>query len=53
MGAGAYMMLEMVDPAVTYLEIVRAALLPAVFYYAALLLIVHFHARRIRVAAGR
>ena len=52
MGAGAYMMLEMVDPAVSYLEIVRAALIPAVFYYAALLLIVHFHARRIRVAAG-
>ena len=52
MGAGAYMMLEMVEPAVTYLEIVKAALIPAAFYYTALLLIVHFYARRIRVAAG-
>ena len=47
MGAGAYMMLELVQPAVTYLEIVRAALLPALLYYAALLLMVDGHARRI------
>ena len=52
MGAGAYMMLEMVEPAVSYLEIIRAALIPAIFYYTALLLIVHFYAKRIRVAAG-
>ena len=52
MGAGAYMMLEMVEPTVTYLEIIRAALIPAIFYYTALLLIVHFYAKRIRVAAG-
>ena len=47
MGAGAYMMLEIVEPAVTYLEIVKAALIPAVLYYMALLLIVHFYAGRI------
>jgi TRAP transporter 4TM/12TM fusion protein len=47
MGAGAYMMLEIVDPPVTYLEIVRAALLPAILYYASLLLLVHFDARRV------
>jgi TRAP transporter 4TM/12TM fusion protein len=47
MGAGAYMMLELVDPPVTYLQIVRAALLPAVLYYLALLFIVHLYARRI------
>ena len=47
MGAGAYMMLEIVEPAVTYLEIIRAALIPAILYYSALLLIVHFHAARI------
>ncbi len=52
MGAGAYMMLEMVEPAVSYLEIIRAALIPAAFYYTALLLIVHFYAKRIRVDAG-
>ena len=46
MGAGAYMMLEIVEPAVTYLEIIKAALIPAILYYTALLLIVHFHARR-------
>ena len=50
MGAGAYMMLEIVEPAVTYLEIVRAALIPALLYYLSLLLIVHFHARRVSVA---
>ncbi len=46
MGAGAYMMLELVDPPVTYLEIVRAALLPALLYYLSLLLVVHLLARR-------
>ena len=51
MGAGAYMMLEMVQPAVTYLEIIKAALVPALLYYTALLLVVHFYARRIGVAA--
>ena len=50
MGAGAYMMLEIVDPPVTYLEIIRAALVPALLYYLSLLLIVHFHARRTSVA---
>ena len=52
MGAGAYMMLEIVSPPVTYLEIVRAALIPALLYYLSLLLIVHFHARRMSIAVG-
>lgn len=47
MGAGAYMMLEIIDPPVTYLQIIRAALLPAILYYSSLLLIVHFQARRL------
>jgi len=42
MGAGAYMMLELVEPTVSYLQIVRAALLPAILYYLSLLLLVHF-----------
>lgn len=46
MGAGAYMMLEIIQPPVSYLEIVRAALLPALLYYASLFLVVHFFARR-------
>ena len=45
MGAGAYMMLEIVDPPVTYLQIIRAALIPAILYYLSLFLITHFHAR--------
>jgi TRAP transporter 4TM/12TM fusion protein len=47
MGAGAYMMLEIVQPPVTYLQVIQAALLPAVLYYLSLFLIVHFYARRI------
>ena len=46
MGAAAYMMLEIVDPPVTYFEIIRAALLPALLYYLSLFLYVHFYARR-------
>ncbi|HSC26354.1 MAG TPA: TRAP transporter fused permease subunit, partial [Vicinamibacterales bacterium] len=52
MGAAAYMMLEIVDPPVTYLEIIRAALLPALLYYLSLLLYVHFYARRSMMARG-
>ena len=51
MGAGAYMMLEMVEPAVTYIEIIKAALIPAILYYVALLLTVHFHSKRIGAEA--
>ena len=43
MGAGAYMMLQIVDPPVTYLQIIRAALIPALLYYLSLFLITHFH----------
>ena len=50
MGAGAYMMLEIVEPPVTYLEVIRAALIPALLYYLSLLLIVHFHAKRMASA---
>ena len=45
MGAAAYMMLEIVEPAVTYLEIIRAALLPAILYYTGMLCMVHFSAQ--------
>ncbi len=50
MGAGAYMMLEIVSPPVTYLAIIKAALLPAILYYTALLCIVHFYAKRIEAS---
>ncbi len=51
MGAGAYMMLEIVAPPVTYLQIIKAALIPAVLYYGALLLIVHFRAKLVGATA--
>ena len=47
MGAGAYMMLEIIDPPVTYLQIIRAALIPALLYYLSLYLIVHFYGQKI------
>ncbi|MFT4588072.1 MAG: TRAP transporter 4TM/12TM fusion protein [Candidatus Binatia bacterium] len=46
MGAGAYMMLEIVEPAVTFIQIVKAALIPAILYYLSLFFIVHFYAKR-------
>jgi len=51
MGAGAYMMLELVQPPVTYLQIVQAAIVPAVLYYLSLFLFVHFSARRLAIGA--
>ncbi len=51
MGAGAFMMLEMVEPAVTYPEIIKAAIIPAALYYTALLLMVYFYSRRIGAVA--
>ncbi|MBW2275950.1 MAG: TRAP transporter fused permease subunit [Deltaproteobacteria bacterium] len=47
MGAGAYMMLEIIDPPVSYLQIIRAALIPAVLYYLSLYLIVHFYGQKV------
>jgi len=49
MGAGAYMMMEIINrtPAVTYLEICKAAIIPAVLYYLSIFLLVHFYAKRI------
>ncbi|MEM9553749.1 MAG: TRAP transporter fused permease subunit [Acidobacteriota bacterium] len=53
MGAGAYMMLEIVSPPVTYLAIVRAALLPAILYYLALFLIAHYRAQGLSARGAR
>ncbi len=52
MGAGAYMMLELVEPQVTYVQIIQAATIPAVLYYLALLLTVHYHAKKIGAATS-
>lgn len=55
MGAGAYMMMEIIsrDPAVTYLEIMQAALIPAILYYFSIFMLVHFSARRLDVIRPR
>jgi TRAP transporter 4TM/12TM fusion protein len=45
MGAAAYMMLEFVED-ITFVDIVMAAIIPAVLYYLSLFLIVHFQAKR-------
>jgi TRAP transporter 4TM/12TM fusion protein len=50
MGAAAYMMLEIVTPPVTYLQIIKAAILPALLYYLSLFLIVHFTSKRLAAA---
>lgn len=48
MGAGAYLMLDIInrEPPVQLLEILKAALIPALLYYFSLFLLVHFYARR-------
>ncbi len=58
MGAGAYMMLEFVErapgePQVTFLEIAKAAVIPALLYYFSLFMIVHFYARRAEKEKGQ
>lgn len=50
MGAAAYMMLEIVSPPVTYLQVIQAALLPAILYYLSLFLIVHFYSKGLAAA---
>ena len=57
MGAGAYMMLEFVErapgqPQLTFLEIVRAAIIPAVLYYLSIGMIVFFHSRKLGMRAA-
>ncbi len=47
MGAGAYMMLDFVKPTLTFLEIARAAVIPAFLYYFSLWMIVHYYSKRI------
>jgi TRAP transporter 4TM/12TM fusion protein len=51
MGAGAYMMLELVQPQVTFLEIAKAAMVPAILYYLSIFLIVHFYSRKVGAQA--
>ena len=47
MGAGAYMMLEIVEPNVTFVQVATAAAIPAILYYLSIWMIVHFYSRRV------
>jgi TRAP transporter 4TM/12TM fusion protein len=47
MGAGAYMMLELVQPEGGFVAIMKAAILPAILYYLSILAIVFFYSRRL------
>ena len=47
MGAGAYMMLEIVEPNVTFVQVATAAVIPAILYYLSIWMIVHFYSRRV------
>ena len=53
MGAAAYMMLEIVEPPVSFLQIAKAALVPAVLYYFSIFMIVHFYSRRVGTRASK
>ncbi len=50
MGAGAYMMLELVQPQVTFLTIMKAAVIPAILYYFSILAVVFLYSRRLGAA---
>ncbi len=50
MGAGAYMMLELVQPQVTFVTIMKAAILPAMLYYLSILAVVFLYSRRLGAA---
>jgi TRAP transporter 4TM/12TM fusion protein len=49
MGAAAYLMLEIISPAPTYLKVCQAALIPAILYYLSLFFFVHFYSRKLTV----
>jgi len=47
MGAGAYMMLEIVNPEGGFVSIMKAAIIPAILYYLSIFMIVHFASLKI------
>ncbi|MCA9132240.1 MAG: TRAP transporter fused permease subunit [Planctomycetales bacterium] len=51
MGAGAYMMLELVQPEGGFLTIMKAAILPAILFYFSILAIVYLYSRRLGAEA--
>ena len=46
MGAAAFIMLEMIGDGILYIDILKAALIPAILFFTAQLIIVHFQSKR-------
>ncbi len=51
MGAGAYMMLELVQPEGGFLSVMKAAIIPAILFYFSILSIVYLYSRRLGAEA--
>lgn len=51
MGAGAYMMLELVQPEGGFLTVMKAAIIPAILFYFSILAIVFLYSRRLGAEA--
>ncbi|MCA9130935.1 MAG: TRAP transporter fused permease subunit, partial [Planctomycetales bacterium] len=51
MGAGAYMMLELVQPEGGFLTVMKAAIIPASLFYLSILVIVYLYSRRLGAEA--
>lgn len=51
MGAGAYMMLELVQPPVSFVQIMQSAAIPAVLFYFSILSIVFLFSRKLNATA--
>ncbi len=51
MGAGAYMMLELVQPEGGFLTVMKAAIIPAILFYFSILAIVYLYSRRLGAEA--
>lgn len=51
MGAGAYMILELVQPEGGFLTIMKAAIIPALLYYLSILVIVYLYSRKLGTEA--
>jgi TRAP transporter 4TM/12TM fusion protein len=46
MGAAAFIMIEMTPPEIGYMEIIRAAALPAVLFFLAQFIVIHYESKR-------
>jgi TRAP transporter 4TM/12TM fusion protein len=50
MGAAAFIMIEMTPPEIGYLEIIKAAALPAVLFFLAQFIVIHYESKRLGIS---